>query len=175
MSTALSATSNYVRLFFTTGISKLTPPENYRSTLSDTASVLHLSPTNTKAHYRSALALLHLARHTEALDSCTRGLALTNPSLESTNIAKRPSAEHTAFLTLRTRILSAQRTADELHQKRLSAEERKKKEQLTLNAALHARGIKVRITAKPPELEDAAISLRPDPLSPTSQLHFPVL
>ncbi|KAL8735730.1 MAG: hypothetical protein Q9181_002713, partial [Wetmoreana brouardii] len=59
---------------------------------------------------------------------------------------------------------------------RLRRAERAKKERLALNAALHARGIRVRTTDKPPDLEDAEICLKPDPLSPaTSQLHFPLL
>lgn len=149
--------------------------ENFRSTLHDTSHTLLLTPTNSKAHYRSALALLSLARHDEAFDSCTRGLALTSPNIESTNIAKRPSPEHAAFLALHTRILDAKRTADAASQKRFSDEERRKKEQFTLNAAIRARRIRVRMTPKPPDLEDATIRLLPDPLSPTSVLHFPVL
>ncbi|KAL8742278.1 MAG: hypothetical protein Q9184_008281 [Pyrenodesmia sp. 2 TL-2023] len=148
---------------------------NFRSALHDTSHTLLLTPTNSKAHYRSALALLSLARYDEALDSCTRGLALTAPNLESTNIAERPSPEHAAFLALRTRILDAKRTADAATQKRLSEDERRKKEQLSLNAAIHARGIRVRMTPRPPDLEDATIRLLPDPLSPTSVLNFPVL
>ncbi|KAL8924520.1 MAG: hypothetical protein Q9208_003995 [Pyrenodesmia sp. 3 TL-2023] len=149
--------------------------QNFRSTLHDTSHTLLLTPTNSKAHYRSALALLSLARHDEALDSCTRGLALTSPDPESTNMAKRPSPEHAAFVALRTRILDAKRTADAAAHKRLNQEERRKKEQLTLNAAIRARGIRVRMTPQPPDLEDATIRLLPDPLSPTSVLHFPVL
>lgn len=41
---------------------------------------------------------------------------------------------------------------------------------------MRARGIKIRMTAKPPEMEDARICLHPDPLNPaSSQLYFPVL
>ncbi|KAL8827115.1 MAG: hypothetical protein Q9170_007140, partial [Blastenia crenularia] len=137
-----------LRTFLPPSISQPHPPtnptqkENYRSTLHDTAQTLHLSPQNPKAHYRSSLALLHLSRHTEALDTCTRGLALTNPFLESTNTSKRPSAEHSAFLTLRTRILSSQSAAEAKETTRINEQERKKKEQLTLAAAIRARGIK---------------------------------
>ncbi|KAI4178466.1 MAG: hypothetical protein LQ346_007437, partial [Caloplaca aetnensis] len=154
--------------------------QNFRSTLHDTSHALLLTPTNTKAHYRSALALLSLARHDEALDSCTRGLALTSPAHANANAntatAKRPSPEHAAFLTLRTRVLDTKRTADAAAQKRLGQEERRKREQLALHAAIRARGIHVRMTSQPPDLEDAAIRLLPDPLAPTtSVLHFPVL
>ncbi|KAL9047576.1 MAG: hypothetical protein Q9206_006648, partial [Seirophora lacunosa] len=144
--------------------------QNYRSTLHDTRHTLLLTPTSHKALYRSALALLHLSRHAPALDATTRGLALTSPSPE-----EPPSAPHTAFLTLHERILSAQRLAAISAAKRASAAEHKRKEQLALTAALQARGIKLRVSERPPDLEDAVLSLRPDPESPTSALHFPVL
>ncbi|KAL8847635.1 MAG: hypothetical protein Q9221_007323 [Calogaya cf. arnoldii] len=149
--------------------------KNYRSTLTDTSQTLLLSPTNTKAHYRSTLALLALGKHTLALDTCNRGLALTSPTLTSTNIAARPSPSHTAFSTLKTTILASQSQANEKEEKKTTAEDRKKKEQLTLNAAITARGIKIHYTSKPPDLEDAVVHLEPDPLSPTSELHWPVL
>ncbi|KAI4248667.1 MAG: hypothetical protein L6R42_009199 [Xanthoria sp. 1 TBL-2021] len=149
--------------------------ENYRSTLTDTSHTLSLSPTNTKAHYRSTLALLALSKHTLALDTCARGLALTSPTLISTNIATKPSPEHLAFRSLQSRILAAKQEADEKEAKKVTAEERRKKEQLTLNAAISARGIKVRWTGKQPDLEDASVCLRPDPLSPTSEVFWPVL
>lgn len=44
-----------------------------------------------------------------------------------------------------------------------------------LATALKARGITIRKTAQPPELEDATIHLSPDPLSPTSHVVYPVL
>ncbi|KAL8706597.1 MAG: hypothetical protein Q9201_000344, partial [Fulgogasparrea decipioides] len=149
--------------------------ENYRSTLHDTAHTLSLSPSNIKGHYRSALALLALNRHAESLDIVSRALALTSPILKSTNISARPSPEHTSFLALRSRILASQTTFNAAAQKRLGREERAKKERVVLNAALHARGVRVRMTDKPPELEDAEIRLKPDPLSPASELHFPLL
>lgn len=44
-----------------------------------------------------------------------------------------------------------------------------------LRAALRARGIRTRSTEQPPEMEDAAIRLTPDPVSPNSTLTFPVV
>ncbi|KAL8894088.1 MAG: hypothetical protein Q9192_004629, partial [Flavoplaca navasiana] len=153
--------------------------KNYRSTLHDTSHTLTLSPTNTKAHYRSTLALLALNNHTLALDTCDRGLALTSPSPSpsfpnSTSTIKQ-SAEHTAFQTLKSRILSAKHSADEQEKARTAAEQKKQKEQLTLNAAIAARGIKLRWTGKEPDLEDARIHLDPEPLDPASEIHFPLL
>ncbi|KAL8730091.1 MAG: hypothetical protein Q9166_004290 [cf. Caloplaca sp. 2 TL-2023] len=150
--------------------------KNYRSTLTDTSHTLTLSPTNTKAHYRSTLALFSLGKHDLALDTCTRGLTLTSSTIISTNIAMKPSAEHLAFQKLKARIEKAKAEQEGKESRRTNEEERRKKEQLTLNAAITARGIKVKMTAKqPPDMEDARIHLEPDPVSPTSQLHFPVL
>ncbi|KAL8773839.1 MAG: hypothetical protein Q9209_001269 [Squamulea sp. 1 TL-2023] len=148
---------------------------NYRFTLNDTAHVLTLQPANAKAHYRSSLALFALSKLDLAFDTCDRGLALTSPTLTSTNIATKPSSEHLAFRTLKEKIVKAKEESDAKEKRRISAEERKKKEQLTLSAAITARGIKVRWTAKPPDMEDAKIHLEPDPISPTSQIYFPVL
>ncbi|KAL9618199.1 MAG: hypothetical protein Q9204_008425, partial [Flavoplaca sp. TL-2023a] len=153
--------------------------ENYRSTLHDTSHTLTLSPTNTKAHYRSTLALLALNKYTLALDTCDRGLALTSPSPSPSSptltSATKHSAEHIAFQTLKSRILSAQHSFELKEQARKAAEQKKKKEELTLNTALSARGIKMRWTGKQPDLEDARIHLEPDPLDPASELHFPLL
>ncbi|KAL8834378.1 MAG: hypothetical protein Q9176_007515, partial [Flavoplaca citrina] len=151
--------------------------KNYRSTLHDTSHTLTLSPTNTKAQYRSTLALLALNKHTLALDTCDRGLALTSPSPSSPTLASttKYSAEHTAFQTLKSRILSTQHAAYEHEQKRTAAEQKKKREELTLNTALSARGIKMRWTGKQPDLEDARIHLEPDPSDPASEIHFPLL
>ncbi|CAL8579585.1 HSP70/90 co-chaperone [Xanthoria parietina] len=149
--------------------------KNYRTTLTDTSHTLLLAPTNTKAHYRSTLALLALAKHDLALDTCTRGLALTSPTLISTNIAMQPSPEHLAFQTLRSRILAAKTESENQQSVRRAADEKRRREQLTLSAAITARGIKVRWTGQPPDLEDAKVHLEPDPLSATSEVFWPVL
>lgn len=48
-------------------------------------------------------------------------------------------------------------------------------ERRILAAAIQARGIRIRRTEKPPELEDARVHLSPDPVAPTSALVFPVI
>lgn len=52
---------------------------------------------------------------------------------------------------------------------------RKRKEEITLKAALKARGIKLRWTGKEPDTDDAKIELQPDPVDPTSMLVFPTV
>ncbi len=44
-----------------------------------------------------------------------------------------------------------------------------------LATALQARNIRIRNSTQPPDMEDATIHLAPDPLSPTSTVHFPVV
>lgn len=58
---------------------------------------------------------------------------------------------------------------------RQQQEEHAQKEKATLSAALRARNIRIRTTAQPPDMEDAVVHLAPDPLSPESTLHFPVV
>ena len=53
--------------------------------------------------------------------------------------------------------------------------ERVQKERSILATALQTRNIRLRKTAQPPDMEDATVHLAPDPLSPTSTLHFPVI
>merc|ERR1711939_1128029 len=69
----------------------------------------------------------------------------------------------------RNEIVAARKKKD------LEREQRKRLEAFTLAAALKARDIKTRKTAQPPEMEDAAISLVPDPADPTSTLSFPTV
>ena len=59
--------------------------------------------------------------------------------------------------------------------KKQQAKEKSRKEQQLLHTALRARNIRWRTTAQPPDMEDAVVHLAPDPLSPTSTLHFPVV
>lgn len=87
----------------------------------------------------------------------------------------KPSPEYLAFRSLQSRILAAKQEADEKEARKVTADERRKKEQLTLSAAISARGIKVRWTGKQPDLEDAKVHLGPDPLSATSEVFWPVL
>jgi hypothetical protein len=48
-------------------------------------------------------------------------------------------------------------------------------EQTVLRTALKARGIKIRKSAQPPEMEDARIRMTPDPIDPTSTISFPTV
>ncbi|MCJ1257042.1 hypothetical protein MMC24_004867 [Lignoscripta atroalba] len=135
--------------------------KNYRSCTLDCASTLRLNNSNIKAYYRSSLALLALKKLPEALDACKHGLAV-----DSTNIALQ---------SLLQKINIQKATLDALEQKRLDRELRQKKEEAMLRNALKARTVRTRSTGQPPEMEDAAIRLVPDPLSPTSTLTFPVV
>ncbi|MCJ1228762.1 hypothetical protein MMC12_005425 [Toensbergia leucococca] len=135
--------------------------KNYRSTILDCASTLRLNPVNIKAHYRTSLAQISLQNLPAAILSTNEGLAL--------------SPQNGPLLALLAKITSLQASLAATERKRLDREARTKQEQLVLKAALIARGIRLRTTAQPPEMEDAAIRLVPDPVSPTSTLTFPVL
>jgi len=114
-----------------------------------------------KAYYRSASALLALDKLPEAKDAVYRGLQLepNNGSLKK----------------LSTRIESRSATKEALGRKAKLERERKGKESFTLYAALKARGILLKWSKKPPDLEDAGIHLSPDTMSPKSMLVFPVV
>ena len=59
-------------------------PENYGFVLHDCSRAISINPRSSKAHYRSAMALLALERFEEALDCCTRCLDFdpTNKSVQ---------------------------------------------------------------------------------------------
>lgn len=135
--------------------------ENYRSTTLDCTHALLINPNNIKALYRLSRALYHLDRIPEADDACTRGLALSPENKSLQDIA--------AKLIKRNEQLNAKRGREQ------AALMRKRKEELTLKSALKARGIKLRMTGKEPEMEDAQIELVPDPTDPTSSLVFPTV
>ncbi|MCJ1463049.1 hypothetical protein MMC07_001653 [Pseudocyphellaria aurata] len=135
--------------------------QNYRSTTLDCASTLRLNPSNSKAYYRSALALLALSKLPEALDACNIGLSLT------------PNSPPFSALLSRINTQSAALAARE--QERAQTKARALREKQTLHAALLSRGITIRASASPPSLEDAVIHLSPDALSPASTLVFPLL
>jgi tetratricopeptide (TPR) repeat protein len=134
---------------------------NYRSCTLDCAAVLRLNPKNVKAYYRSAKALLALSKIPEADDVCALGLAL-DPS----NGALKAVAEQ---------IIAKNAAVQAKKQKELEREQQKRKEEMLLKAALKARGIKVRKTKQPPDMEDARVQLVPDPGDPTSELVFPTV
>ena len=127
----------------------------------DCASAIRLNPKNVKAFYRSSLALLALDKVDEALDACKHGLEV-DPS-------------NTALKAVSTKIVARKEALDKVAQKRKAEQDRKDREKMTLAVALQARNIRTRNTGKPPELEDAAVHLTPDPLSPESSVAFPVV
>ncbi|CZT01069.1 related to hsp90 chaperone complex associated protein CNS1 [Rhynchosporium graminicola] len=135
--------------------------KNYRSCTLDCGSVLRINSKHVKAFYRCSKALLALDRITEADDACARGLAIDPANKALQGVAKE--------IIKRNEIISTRKKRD------LEREQRKRLTAVTLAAALKARNIKTRKTAQPPEMEDAAISLVPEPTDPTSTLSFPTV
>lgn len=135
--------------------------QNYRSASLDCANALKLNPSNIKALYRSSRALLALNRIQEADDACARGLEL--------------DPENASLKAVAQEIIKKSEQDAARKKKEQEQTLRKRKERDLLKAALAARGIKTRKTAQPPEMEDACISLVPDPLSPESSLSFPTV
>lgn len=122
---------------------------------------LKFNPTNVKAHYRCAAALLALERFEESLLVGRKGL-----DLDKSNQALQKLVEKTE---------SARRSFEARNANTKAEQQRKERERVTLTTALRARGLKIRNSSKPPDLDDAAIHLEPDPLSPESELVFPVV
>ena len=135
--------------------------KNYRSCTLDCGSALRVNSGNVKAFYRSTRALLSLDRISEADDACVRGLAL-----DPENKSLRAVAQD---IIKRNAQVAAKKKAE------LKREQKRRVEEVTLKAALKARGIKTRQTAQPPEMEDARVRLVPDPADPTSTLAFPTV
>ncbi|KAB8301350.1 hypothetical protein EYC80_003231 [Monilinia laxa] len=136
--------------------------KNYRSCVQDCGAVLRINNKNTKAFYRSAKALLALGRIKEADDACARGLEL--------------ASEDKALLVLAGEILKKNEEIEAKRRKEVERLVRIKNEERILKTSLEAREITLRMTDKPPEMEDAKIELVPDALDPiNSTLSFPVL
>ncbi|EXJ90235.1 hypothetical protein A1O1_03334 [Capronia coronata CBS 617.96] len=135
--------------------------KNYRSTTLDCAAALRINPTNVKAHYRSAAALLALDKVLEALDVASRGIKI--------------DPENGALKKLLDQIRTRAKAKEEQDRRRQAELRRRQQEKATLDAALRARKIQLHGSKHSPNLEDAVIRLSPDPLSPTSQLEFPVM
>ncbi|KAK0391102.1 hypothetical protein NLU13_0604 [Sarocladium strictum] len=135
--------------------------KNYRSCWLDCAAALRLNPRNIKACYRSAKALLAVDRITEADDICARGLAL-----DPENASLKAVAED---------IIKRAKEVDAKKRKENERLAREKRREMLVKAALKARGIPTRTTDKPPEMEDAAVALAPDPDDPRSMLTFPTV
>lgn len=79
------------------------------------------------------------------------------------------------MVALKGKIEAKKNKQDEIDRRKREEEEKKKSEAAMLAAALKVRKIRMRTTGQPPEMEDAAIRLTPDPLSSTSTLTFPVV
>ncbi|KAK2606092.1 HSP70/90 co-chaperone [Conoideocrella luteorostrata] len=135
--------------------------DNYRSCWTDCAAALRLNPTNVKAHYRSAKALLAVDRIEEADDVCARGLAL-----DSENKALKQVAED---------IVKRAKQVDEKNKKTAERLATAKRRELLLRAALKARNILTRTTGQPPEMGDTKMELVPDPDDPRSSLSLPTV
>jgi len=135
--------------------------KNYRSCIQDCASALRINNKNVKAYYRSSRALLRLDKIAEADDACARGLEIDPENTALLGVAKE--------LIKKNEIIAAKK------KKEIEREVRRRTEEITLRTALKARGVKVRRTEQPPEMEDAKIQLVPDPVDPTSTLSFPAV
>lgn len=135
--------------------------QNYRSCTLDCAAVLKLNPRSVKAYYRSAKALLALSKIPEANDVCVRGRAI-DPS----NSALKAVAEQ---------IVAKSNEVQAKKKKELEREQEKRNEEKLLKAALKSRGIKMRKTSQPPEMEDAKVHLVLHPDDSTSELVFPTI
>lgn len=135
--------------------------QNYRACTLDCAQTLTLNPRNVKAFYRSAKALNALGKTVEAEDAARRGLAV-----DPDNAALKAVAGEIAERQAR---LGAKQKAEE---ERVALEKRR---QLMVRAAIRQRGVRVRTTPKPPEMEDARVQLLPDPDKFESALAFPAI
>jgi tetratricopeptide (TPR) repeat protein len=135
--------------------------KNYRSCTLDCGSVLRINGRNVKAFYRSSRALLALDRIPEADDACARGLAIDPENKSLQGVAKDIIKRNEQVVARKKR--------------EMEREQKRRFEETTLRAALKARGIKLRKTSQPPEMEDARIQLVPDASDPTSTLSFPTV
>ncbi|KAK3324699.1 hypothetical protein B0T19DRAFT_492527 [Cercophora scortea] len=134
---------------------------NYRACTIDCAGALRLNPSNVKALYRSARALLAVGKVDEAADAAKRGL-----EIDPSNAALKTTAAEVEKKTLETKA--------RLDKEKREAEQAQHRATL-LRAAIRARSIRIRSTGKPPDTEDAKIQLVPDPSDPQSTLSFPTL
>lgn len=135
--------------------------DNYRACWLDCTAALRLNPKNLKAYYRASKALLAVDRIEEADDMCARGLAL-----DGENKGLKAVAE--ALIKRALQIEAKQKKEAE----RLATEKRR---EYLLKAALAARNIPSRTTEQPPEMEDAKMTLVPDPDDPRSRLSIPAV
>ncbi|RPA98462.1 TPR-like protein [Choiromyces venosus 120613-1] len=134
--------------------------KNYRRVITDSKSALQLNPHNTKAWYRSARALLALDKLPESLQCIDNGLT-TSPT-------NKP------LIALQEQALSRQSHLASLESARQERLQRQHAIERTLAASLLARGITLRKTAHPPDMEDVQVHLE-NPLDPASELLFPAI
>ncbi|KAK8162164.1 hypothetical protein IWX90DRAFT_466361 [Phyllosticta citrichinensis] len=134
--------------------------KNYRSCITDCRATLLMNPSNVKAWYRSATALLALDKIPEAEDACARGLAI--------------DSKNAALQTLSTKISKRKTHLEELTRKQREREERRRAEEASLKLAFKARNIKTRETGAEPDMGDSKIKLQ-ETLDPSSVLSFPVI
>ncbi|KAI1809351.1 TPR-like protein [Poronia punctata] len=135
--------------------------KNYRSCWLDGSAALRLNPRNIKAYYRSARAFLAVGRVSEADEACAAGLALDE--------------KNAALLALVDDIVKKATEADAVARREAERVAREKRRETLLKTALRARQIRTRETAQPPEMEDAAVRLVPDPDDAASTLAFPTV
>lgn len=108
-----------------------------------------------------ASAFFALGKLSEAASACKAGLTVDQSNAQFTSLSQR--------------IQTRQAAQDEEDKKKQEERDRTKKEAGMVNIALKARQIAIRNTGQPPEMEDAAVKLVPDPLSPESTLVFPIV
>ena len=135
--------------------------KNYRSCVQDCVAATQINRRNVKAYYRGTKALLKLDKVGEADELCAKGLEV--------------EPENKTLLGVAGEIIKRNELVREKKRKEVAREARRRKEEVTLKAALKAREIKVRRTEQPPEMDDAKIRLSPDPVDPTSSLEFPAV
>ncbi|TLD31355.1 hypothetical protein PspLS_02734 [Pyricularia sp. CBS 133598] len=135
--------------------------QNYRSCTLDCAQTLTLNRRNVKAFYRSAKALSAMGKMPEAEDAAKRGLAV-DPDNAALKAVATEITERQAKLNAKQKV-EAERQA------------RERRRQLLVKAAIRQRGVRMRTTPKPPEMEDARVQLLPDPDDVNSELAFPAI
>lgn len=122
--------------------------KNHRSCWLDCAAALALNPRNLKAWYRGAKALLAVGRVQEASDACAGGLAVDGENGPLRAVAGEIEAK----------VEAARKKAAEEARKKAEAAAR----EAALRKALESRNIRVRQSARPPDMGDASLELVED-------------
>ena len=140
--------------------------KNFGSAARDTAAALKLNPRNSKAYYRSGVALLAVDKVEGAQKAIDLGLSVLSMG----------SKEVATFEGLRKRIGERQSKLRRDEKERIGREQKVKLKKLRLAHALKERGIVVATSnaKEKPDLEDAEIKLE-DENDPKSELKTPVL